>query len=107
MRDGLLPDDADDAPPVGLEEALPLLIGRSLERVVVVGAVALDDQPLPWPAQVGNDAPAVEEQRLIDRRVAEAAAENEIEHHVLEHALGRGRPRGEDACELLAAAGRA
>jgi len=37
-----------------------LLIGGSFERCVVVGAVGLDDRALPWPAQVGHDAPAVE-----------------------------------------------
>ena len=56
---------------MGLEDLLALLVGGAFERVVVVGAVDLDDQALLWPAQVGNDAPAVEEQRLIDGGVSE------------------------------------
>ena len=74
------------------------------ERIVVVGAVGLDDQPLFGPAQVGDDAPPVEVQRLIDERMGEAVAQEQVEHGILELALGRRGAGRDDPRELGAAA---
>jgi hypothetical protein len=86
---------------MSLQDALALSVGGSFERVVVVGAVGLDDKPLLWPAQVRHDAPAVEEQRLIHEGMDEAGAQDQVEHRVLQFALGRCRAGGEDPGEPL------
>jgi hypothetical protein len=51
----------------------------------------LDDQVLFGPAKVWNHAPAADHDWLVDVRAFEAAVEQEIENHVLEHASRRGR----------------
>ena len=54
--------------------------------------------------EVRHDPAACEEQRRIDRGVGEAAAQDQIQHGVLELALGRRASVREDTRELLAAA---
>ena len=58
MGDRLLPGDPDHPVAVGLEDALALTIGRSLERVVVVRAVGFDHEALLGPMEVGDDPAA-------------------------------------------------
>src|SRR5215210_2902437 len=70
-------------------------------------AVGLDDEPLLRPAEVGDDAPPVDEQRHIDERMREAGAQDQVEHDVLELALGWGGAGGDDGRQLAPAADRA
>jgi hypothetical protein len=78
---------------VRLEERLPLgVVGSGLRRVVPLGAVDLHDESLLGPAEIGDDATAVEVHGDVDVGAREAAGEDEIEDTVLELRAGRGRP---------------
>jgi hypothetical protein len=89
---------------VGFEEGLALRVVGAGDRVVVpLTAVGLDDQALSRPAEVRDQAAAVEGQRDVDVRWLEAGIEDEVEDDVLQ--LGaRGLGVGEDAQEVALAA---
>ena len=90
-----------------LEQPLALKVGGAFERIVVVGAVGLDDEALLGPAEVRDDLATSDEQRLIDEGMDEAAAQEQVEHGVLELALRRCGAGRDDARELGSAARRA
>jgi hypothetical protein len=56
------------------------------------------------PTEVRNDASTVEDERLVDGRVGEPAAQHEIEHRVLELGASRRGARSNDPREPRAAA---
>ena len=67
MGGGLLPGDADDVFAVGFQERLAFgVVGSGLWGVVPLRAVGLDDELLLGPAEIGDDAAAVEVQRDVD-----------------------------------------
>jgi hypothetical protein len=61
---------------------------------------ALDDEAVRGPAEIGDDPAAAEAQCFVDLRVHEAAAEDEVEHGILELAAGWRRAGDDDAREL-------
>ena len=90
--DGLIPGDAYDPLAAGLEDGLTLDIVLARELAVVPsGAVSLDDEALSRPAEVGNDPSAQADERLVDIRVRQPAAQQQVQHQILELAAGRRR----------------
>src|SRR5688572_25836077 len=97
----LLPRDPDHAIAVGFEQCLALGVVLSRQLVVVPGAaVRLHDDAIARPAKVRDDLPTVQEHLLIDIRMFEAAAEEEVEHDVLQDRASRRGTRRDDPGEL-------
>ena len=101
MGDRLGPGDADHALAVGFEDRLALGVVLAGEAVVVpFGAVGLDDQALSGPAEVGDDAAALESDRLVDVGTLKTGFEDEVQDGVLELASCGCVAGGEDLREV-------
>jgi hypothetical protein len=100
----LLPGHADDALAVGLQEGLAFgVVGSGLRRVVPLGAVGLHDEVVVGPAEVGDDAAAVEMQGDVDVWWCEAGCGEQVVDAVLQLGAGGGWLGAQDAREARAA----
>jgi hypothetical protein len=101
VADGLVPGDAHDALAGGLEEGLAFGVVLAGEAIVVpFGSIGFDYEALGRPAEVGDDAAAVDSEGDVDVGWDEPGAEDEVEHGVLELAARWGGAGGEDGREL-------
>jgi hypothetical protein len=89
---------------VGLEEGLAFgVVGSGLRRVVPLGAVGFDDEVVVGPAEVGDDAAAVEVHGDVDVWWWEAGCGEQVVDAVLQLGAGGGRAARQDAGEACAA----
>jgi hypothetical protein len=104
VRGGLLPRDADDVLAVGFEERLAFgVVGSGLRGVVPLRAVGLDDEVVLGPAEVGDDAAAVQVQGDVDVRRCEAGGGEQVVDAVFQLGAGGGWVAAQDPREARTA----